>query len=234
VTNRKNILIASAIALLVAIYFLTDLNEYLSLEYFQSIKSDLDSLLTQNPVLFIGGFGLVYSIVVAASLPAASVLTITAGALLGSVLAPAVVIPAATIGSLVPYFIAKKLSKPSTKSKYSSSFKKLKKGIDESGWWYLLAARLSAVIPFYALNIVAGIAKIPFKDYATATFFGIIPGTIVFTYAGSQLGESTETGTILRPGVVIALLLLAALPLTVRYAQVKLLKKGKKESDNNA
>lgn len=53
---------------------------------------------------------------------------------------------------------------------------------------------------------------------------------MVATYAGSQLGESTETGTLLRPGMLIALLLVSLFPLIVRYVQLNLLSSDAKNS----
>jgi len=223
--THKKISIVSFFIILIAVYFISGAHSYFSLEQFQSIRSDLITSLDNNPILFVTGFILVYIIMVATSLPAATFLTISGGAIMGWQLASIAVVPAATIGSIVPYLVARYVTKGSSESKYRDSFKKLKQGVAESGWWYLLAARLSAIIPFYILNIVSGIARIPFRDYVSATFFGIIPATAVFTYAGSQIGESTETGTILRPGILVALILLAALPLTIRYIQLKIRKK---------
>jgi len=223
--NEKRIAVATVFAVLAIVYVVFDINQYVNLAAFQSVRGDLMSFLDFNPIVFIGGFFLIYAAVTASCLPLAAVLTIIGGALMGPVLAPLLIIPAATAGSVIPYLAAKFVIKDFIQTKFEKPLRRVNKGIEESGTWYLLSARLSAVVPFSALNLVSGVAHISLKNFVISTFFGIIPGTVVFAYAGSQLGESTEAGTILRPGVLIALLALATVPLIVRYFQKKLLKK---------
>lgn len=227
-TNKKRITIVLLFVVLVALYVLFDVNRYVSLENFQQIRGDLNDLFEGNPILFVAAFFLFYAVVVASSLPLAGVTSLAGGALLGTMLATIIIVPAATLGSILPYLASKYVIKDYVQNKFSKVLKKVNAGIEDSGWWYLLSARLSAIVPFVALNLVSGVSNISLRSFVSGTFLGIIPGTIVYTYAGSQIGASTEAGTILRPGVLIALLLLALVPLIVRYLQKKLLKKVSK------
>lgn len=224
--RHKQILVVTVFVVIIALYFLLDINSFVNLENFQRVRETLNSSLDRQPVLFITLFFLLYVVVTASSLPVATVFTLAGGAIMGSLLAPLVIIPAATVGSIVPYYAAKFAIKDYVQQRFKKSLVKVNNGVKDSGWWYLLSARLSAIVPFVALNLVSGVANIPIRQYVSATFIGIIPGTIVYTYAGSQIGASAEAGTILRPQVLIALLLIAATPLLIRYIQKKLLIKN--------
>jgi len=226
--KNQRILVAAIFIVLAIVYVVFDINQYVNLAAFQSIRGDLTSFLDSSPFVFIVLFFILYAVVTASSLPLAAVLTIIGGALMGPILAPIVIIPAATFGSIFPYLAARFVIKDFIQTRFEKPLRRVNRGIEDSGMWYLLSARLSAVVPFSVLNLVSGVANIPLKSFVLGTFFGIIPGSAVFAYAGSQLGESTEAGTILRPGVLIALLALAAVPLIVRYMQKKLMKKVSK------
>jgi uncharacterized membrane protein YdjX (TVP38/TMEM64 family) len=226
--KQKRMMVAAIFVILAILYIVFDIGQYINLATFQRIRGDLTSFLDTQPLVFIGVFFLLYAVVTASSVPLAAVLTIIGGALMGPILAPIVIIPAATVGSIGPYFAARFVIKDYIQKRFEKPLRSVNKGIEDSGTWYLLSARLSAIVPFSVLNLVCGVANIPLRSFVIGTFFGIIPGTAVFAYAGSQLGESTEAGTILRPGVLIALLALAAVPLIIRYFQKKLLKRVSK------
>ncbi len=220
------LLIISIFVIVIGLFFSLGGNEYLSLARFQDFRGQLVAAFEGNRLGFVGLFFAVYFLAAALALPSAAVLTLAGGAIMGWPLASAVIVVAATLGSIIPYLAARYAIKDWVERNFDTVFRKVNKGIEDSGWWYLLSARLSALFPFYVLNIAAGLTHIPLKDYVSATFLGIIPGTMVISFAGSQIGETAQVGDILRPGVFVALLLLAAVPLIIRSTQKKLLARG--------
>ena len=56
----------------------------------------------------------------------------------------------------------------------------------------MLLLRLSPLIPFNAINYIAGTTKLTLRDYIFAEV-GIIPGTILFCYLGATAGSLTNT-----------------------------------------
>ncbi len=224
------LLIIGIFVIVIGLFFGLGGNEYLSLASFQDLRGRLVYLFESNRLGFVGLFFLAYLLATALALPAAAVLTITGGAIMGWPLATVVIVIAATLGSTVPYLAARYVFMDWAEQKFDKVFRKVNKGVEDSGWWYLLSARLSAIFPFYALNIASGVTRIRLKDYVSATFLGIIPGTMVFSFAGSQIGETAEAGDILRPGVFVALLLLATVPLIIRLTQKRLLARGRSKS----
>jgi LPXTG-motif cell wall-anchored protein len=87
------------------------------------------------------------------------------------------------------------------------------------GFFYLLSLRLVPVFPFWLLNLAPALLGMRFAPYLAATFFGIIPGTLVFAGIGAGLdevflsGASPDLGVIFSPGVLLPLLGLASLSL---------------------
>ena len=155
-------------------------------------------------------------------------LTVASGAIFGWQFGSVLVVLAATLGSLGPYLLARYLFRDYLRNRYATVFKKVDQGMEQAGWTYLLSARLSAVFPFYVLNIVSGVTNITIRHYVSATFLGIIPATVVYSFAGSQIGTTTKVSELLSRGVVLSLILLALLPLVAKWVASKLKKSQQK------
>ena len=87
---------------------------------------------------------------------------------------------------------------------------------------YLLLIRLVPAVPFFAANLMPALLGAKLRNFVLTTFFGIIPGSAVYTYVGVGLGEILDRGEspiifewhILGP--ILALCALAALPIAIR------------------
>ena len=61
---------------------------------------------------------------------------------------------------------------------------------------YMFALRLIPLFPFAAVNIAPALLGAKYRDYAITTFFGIIPGTLAYTWIGAAVkGTLLEGGT---------------------------------------
>jgi uncharacterized membrane protein YdjX (TVP38/TMEM64 family) len=88
--------------------------------------------------------------------------------------------------------------------------------------------RLIPLFPFWIVNVVPAFLGVRLRDYALATFLGIIPGSLVYASVGNGLGavlaagDEPDLGLILQPAVLGPILGLAALALLpVVYRKVK-------------
>lgn len=52
--------------------------------------------------------------------------------------------------------------------------------------------RLSPIIPFNAVNYIAGVTSISFFNYCVS-FFAILPGTILYVFLGASAGSLAES-----------------------------------------
>lgn len=73
------------------------------------------------------------------------------------------------------------------------------KAIDDavtaSGWKMVLPLRLTFVMPFFVMNYALGLSKIPFWHYILASWVGLMPGMLLYSYLGSVTGRMLLEGT---------------------------------------
>jgi uncharacterized membrane protein YdjX (TVP38/TMEM64 family) len=97
--------------------------------------------------------------------------------------------------------------------------KRIKDGIDENQWSMLFLMRLLPVLPFFLANLIPAFLDVPLRRYVISTFFGIMPGAVVYTSVGAGLsdvfarGETPDLGIIFEPQILLPLLGLSALAL---------------------
>jgi uncharacterized membrane protein YdjX (TVP38/TMEM64 family) len=98
-------------------------------------------------------------------------------------------------------------------------FTKLEKGFSENAFFYLLALRLIPAAPFWAVNIVPALTRMPFRQFIGATCLGIIPGTAVYISVGRGFdhilaaGKTPDLGVLTSPKILLPLAGLGALSL---------------------
>ena len=65
-------------------------------------------------------------------------------------------------------------------------------------------------MPFFLINLVAGLSPLSARTFVLGTLVGILPGTFLYVNAGTALGTLSRPADVLTPQVVVALALLAA------------------------
>ena len=134
----------------------------------------------------------IYIAAVALSAPGGLVMTLAGGLLFGwKIAAPATVV-AATIGATLLFLIARSSFGDTLAAKAGPSLAKFRDGFKENALSYLLFLRLVPVFPFVLVNIAPALLGVPLGTYVLGTFFGIIPGTAAFSFAGAGLGSVVE------------------------------------------
>ncbi|WP_427454198.1 TVP38/TMEM64 family protein [Litorimonas sp. WD9-15] len=146
----------------------------------------LNTLVQENFILVLLAFIVIYILATTFMVPA-SALTIGGGFLFGlGVGAPATVI-GATIGACILFTAAKTSVGEALKSIAGPFVGKMEAGFNESPLSYLFTLRLIPIFPFAVVNIAPAILGAKFRDYLISTLFGIIPGTVAYTWIGAGL-----------------------------------------------
>ncbi len=166
-----------------------------------------------NYALSIVLFVLLYIVVTGLSIPGAVVLTLAGGFLYGTAPATLYVNLGATTGAVLAFLFARYLLGQQLQHKYQQQLDQFNREMDTAGARYLLTLRLVPVFPFFLINFLSGLTKVPLKTFAWTTAVGIIPGTVVFAYAGRQIGSIDSPAGILSTNVIAAFLLLASFAL---------------------
>jgi uncharacterized membrane protein YdjX (TVP38/TMEM64 family) len=204
-------------------------HRYLSLDYLTQSREMLNGFVAGNPVLSAAAFMIVYTLAVAFSFPAASILTIFAGFLFGWVAAGTMVAFSATAGATIIFIAARSAFGDFLRDKVSGKVKALAEGFEKDAFGYLLVLRLAPVFPFFLMNIAPALFKVPLRSYVAATFVGILPGTFAYTYLGSGIGSVIDAAAasgreatiadVVTPQITLSFALLAviaAIPTIVR------------------
>ncbi len=207
-----------------------DLGRFVSIKALAENYNAITAMVAENLILAVVMFFFLYVIVVAFSLPIATPLTLTGGAVLGYLAAP-IIIVAATLGALI-LFLAARGALADTLSKRAGPFMtKLSKGFHEQPFFWLLALRLIPLAPFWAVNIAPALLGMRTSQYILATLIGIAPGTTVYVAVGRgfdavlSAGKAPDLSTlgdirIIAP--LVGLGVLALIPILVQ----KFIKKG--------
>jgi len=221
--NARKIAILGAFAAVAAAFYILDLGSYLTLESLKGNRASLEALRDTHPFLFPSLFTLVYIVQTAFSLPGAAILSLAAGALFGVVQGTLFVVSGATIGAVLAFLVSRTLLRDWALRKFGGRMEGIDRGLRENGLSYLLFLRLVPAFPFFLVNLACGVTGLPLRTYAIGTFFGIMPGSLVFVNAGASLAAIERVSQVASPRVLgsFALLGLFALLPTIVHAVKK-------------
>lgn len=211
----KIIIAAGFIGLLVLSYAF-DVQNNLTIAAVKEKQAALVAYQSAHPLMLVGGFFLLYVAAAALSLPGATILTLLAGALLGFWQGMIAVSFASTIGATLAFLLARFLLRDWVQSKYAHQLAALNAGFTREGIFYLFALRLIPLMPFFLVNILAGLMPISVARFYAASQLGMLPGTAVFVYAGTEFGQLRSAGDILSPRMIAAFILLGLFPLLAK------------------
>ncbi|HHS89261.1 MAG TPA: TVP38/TMEM64 family protein [Rhodobacteraceae bacterium] len=209
------------------------LRDYLTFEALRENREALLAFRDRNFMATVLVFIASYIVIVAFSLPGATVATLTGGFLFSTFPGVLFNVTGATIGATMIFLAAKwglgdRLAARMETS--SGRIKQLKDGIDENQWSVLFLTRLVPAVPFFVANIIPAFVGVSLFRFVVTTFLGIIPGALVYTSVGAGLGavfergETPDLGIIFEPQFLLPMLglsALAALPLVLKLLRAK-------------
>jgi uncharacterized membrane protein YdjX (TVP38/TMEM64 family) len=133
-----------------------------------------------------------------------AVMTIAGGLAFGAAWGSVYSMIGGDIGAIVAFAAGRFLGKSFVERIVGERFQSMMHRIAKHGFQIILYLRFVPVIPYNALNLLAGASPITFSDYFWATMIGMIPGTILYAFLGDALWHPMS------PRFFLALLLIAA------------------------
>ena len=227
--RKLPLIIIATVAILGAIF----LRDYLTFDALAENREALIAFRDDNYVLTALAFIAIYIVIVGFSLPGATIATLTGGFLFATFPGALFNVLGATIGASAIFLAARWGFGEKLGAKIEGSdgmVKKIKDGIDENQWSMLFLIRLVPAVPFFMANLIPSFLEVPLRRFVISTFFGIIPGTTVFTSVGAGLGEifargeTPDLGIIFEPAILLPILglcVLAALPIILKAVRGK-------------
>lgn len=212
-------LIGLSLFLIISLILLYFLSPYLHLNTIKTYYFILQRYKEQHLLLSILLMTSLYIIVVYFSVPGTAILTISTSFIFGFRLGLMITLISATIGATCLFLFAKWFGAPWFITETNNWATRLQKGFKRNAFSYLLFLRLIPLFPFPLINIIPGLLQIRTKIFITATFIGIIPGSIVYTSLGNGLNiilsnhQTPNLNIIFTPHILLPLIGLALLSL---------------------
>ncbi len=227
--SLKRMLPLLIIAFVAAVGFFA-LKDVLSFEMLSENREMLNTWRDDNYILAVLTFVAAYIAVVAFSLPGATIMTLTGGFLFATFPGALFNVTGATLGAIAIFLAAKTglgdaLHKKLHDGKGEDGFMaKMQAGLHKNEVSYLLLMRLVPAIPFFLANLAPAFLGVKLRNFSLTTFFGIMPGAVVYTSVGAGLGDVFARGETPNLGVIfelqvlgpiLGLSILAALPILI-------------------
>ncbi|MBU5614127.1 TVP38/TMEM64 family protein [Geomonas azotofigens] len=220
--NLKKILILLAVAAAVALFFLFDLQRFLTLEALKANRQLLAGYYAEHTGTSVALFMAIYILQTALSLPGAAILSLAAGAVFGVLAGTVYAVCAATIGATLAFLVTRYLLRDLVAGRFGARLEGLNRELERRGLNYLLFLRLVPLFPFFLINLAAGLTRLPLRVFVLGTLVGIIPGGFVFVNAGASLAAINSLGDVASPRVLGSFALLGLFALApVLYGRLK-------------
>ena len=227
----KIMLLIAFFTIVVALFFVLDLQKYLTLEYLKSSKAFFISSYENNSILVLASYFLFYIVITAFSLPGAVWMTLGGGAFFGLFAGTVIVSFASSIGATLAMLISRFLLRDWMQSRFEKQMQIINAGINKDGGFYLFTLRLVPAVPFFVINLGIGLTPLRAGTFYWVSQLGMLPGTLVYINAGSELGKIHSLGEILSPTLIASFVLLGIFPLLVKKMLAFIEKKRRKEND---
>ena len=180
------LLVLASVAAVVAAYFVFDLGRYFSLDYFKSQQAAIDSYFRAHPLESAAIYFALYVAVTGFSLPGAALLTLAGGAIFGLAWGVLIISFASSIGATLAFLVSRFLLHDWVQARFGERLRSINEGVAKDGAFYLFALRLVPAFPFFLVNLAMGLTTIRTATYYWVSQVGMLAGTVVYVYAGTQ------------------------------------------------
>jgi uncharacterized membrane protein YdjX (TVP38/TMEM64 family) len=205
---------------------------------FEALRDNRETLIAWRDANYLGAaatFMALYVAVVAFSLPGATIMTLGGAFLFGFAAAAPMILVAATLGASLIFLAARHGFGEALHARLvaqggQGTLARMERGLRENEVSYLLLMRLVPAVPFFIANLAPAFLGVSLRVFVLTTFFGIIPGTLVYVWIGAGLGEvfardaTPDLSILTEPqilGPLLALAALAALPIAIKALRRK-------------
>ncbi len=221
----KKIAVVVVLGILIAIMY-WQFRDSISLANLANQETRLREYQLHHPVLVVGIAFLIYVGVTGLSLPGAVPLSLLYGWYFGWGPALLLVSFASTMGATVAFLLSRYLFRKAIEHRFGTRLASFNQALEREGPFFLFTLRLIPAVPFFAINAVMGLTPIRTRTFWWVSQLGMLPGTAVYIYAGSNapnLSVLAEQGVnaIFTPQqmlqILLAFALLGAFPFGARW-----------------
>ena len=161
-------------------------------------------------------YAALYVAFAALSLPGAWTMSVAGGALFGPWIGVPLVSFSSTLGATVAMLLARTVFRDAVEARFPDFVARVNRGVARDGARYLFAARLTPLVPFFAVNLGVGLTRMRVSTFVLVTLVGALPIVILYVVAGQQFASIAAPQDILSARIVVALIALAAAPFAAK------------------
>ena len=205
--KKKGVIIILIITVIGIIWF-SGVNRYLTFERLKANRAFLSRFVNQHYIVSVLGFIALY-IAVAFFLPGAIIMTLAAGFLYGTAMGAIYVNLGTTLGATMAFLASRYLMGNWVQNRFGEQLETFNKRIKKLGHHYLLTLRVIPIIPFFLVNLLAGLTTIHLRTFIWTTSLGVLPVSLVYTFLGEELGRINALDDLFSWKLAAAFLLLA-------------------------
>lgn len=212
-------LIWQAVGLLLLVGAMVVLALTVGLPDVAALRADLAQRGWWAGVVFAG----IYAAATLSPLPK-TVLTLASGALFGVPVGLAVVLVGANVGAVVGFWIGRALGPETVRRLVGTRVDRFDGLLGRRGFLAILTARLIPVVPFTAVNYLAGLTVVRLRDFVAGTALGMIPATTAYVTVGAY-GATPGSWPFLAAVAALVLLTLVGGVVTHRRRRARLVRR---------
>lgn len=210
VVNKKQVsVVLMVLILLVSVCF----SDLLTIEDVKRNKLWISDFIDNNYLFSVFLFFLSCVVFINSPVPFAAIVKLLGGFFFGFYMGAVYNIVATILACLVGFGISRYAFKEVFEKTYFERLKTVEAEIENNGFYYFLMLRLVMVVPYFFINIIAGVSRISFKNYAFSTVLGVIPASLVYANGGNKLEQINSVSELFRSDVVASLLLVSSVSL---------------------
>lgn len=188
----------------------------LDLAILKAHHNELAGLVDTWPVLSAMVFFCGFVLATALSVPVATGLSLLAGSLFSFELALLLVSVASSSGATLAMLLARYVLRDTVERHWPRLVTRTNRGLERDGLYYLLALRLAPAPPFFVVNLLMGLTRMPAGKFFLVSQVGMLPIDVVFVNAGRALATVNEPADVMSADIIVALILASIIPLLLR------------------
>ena len=216
--SRARLLVVGFLALAIVVFFAAGGPRYFTFENLKAQQAALEGWRERYPWQTAAAFFAAYVAFTSASLPAASLLTILAGAIFGFGWGVLLVSFASAIGATIAMLAARFVLRDWVQGRFAAQLRGVNEGIAREGGFYLFTLRLIPAVPYFLINLAMGLTPIRVWTFYWVSQVAMFPATLLYVNAGTQLARLESPGGVLSWQLIGALVLLGIFPLVAKKA----------------
>jgi len=188
------------VLLLFFLSHVTGVSSYLSFENLKDNHHLVREVVQRHPKAATLAYILVYTVIVACSIPGATVLTLGSGVIFDQPYATIYSVVGAATGACILFYVARTTFGEFVASRISSAtISKLREYLQTERKQLIvtmLLLRLVPIFPFFLINIVPSLLGVDTTIFILTTYIGIIPGSWVYSECGVSLATILSDDTL--------------------------------------